>query len=131
MQNSSHNLSSGPLSVDAIRRYGEAAQTTAWSRGPFPAGSCDLPTPDVPNLSLCRCHSWLGQCIWVCLKRSDQEKAQKGRHNTKNGGGGGVGAGRAQAGNPKTKESLVTWVTHLASAHGNVVWSRVTLSCLP
>lgn len=58
---------------------GEAAQITTWSRGRFRADSCDLSMPDVPNLSLSRCHSWLGECIWVRSERSDEEKSQKGQ----------------------------------------------------
>lgn len=62
-----------------VRDKCQSAQTTAWSRGHFPANSCDVPMPGIPRLSLSRCHSWPGACVWVCLERSDKEKAQEGQ----------------------------------------------------
>lgn len=93
---------------------GVSGKITARNGGHFRADSRDLPTPDVPHLSLSRCRSWLGQCIWVCLEKSDQEKEWKGQTWHK------VGVGQRKSG-------------YLGDSpeHGNTVWSRTSLSCLP
>lgn len=119
LQNSSHDLLPGSLSETGVSRphmgmWGCQGRLQPGIGGISQQVGMTYQLPDVPPLSLSRCHSWLGQCIWVCLENSDQEKEQKGQTQHK------VGVGQRKPGylddSPECRK---------------VVWSRSALSCLP